>query len=464
MAKKCYLAARNLSGGHVTIYAEYSHARKIKRLPTEVRIPQAQWDNHSRTVIGTGAKSHNKKALDVLETLSAKVQELYLANGCVYPTCAQLTKSLEMRSIELQVEADELPLTEVLTNWMKTKEDWAASTRRNFNTVLHNIEDFEKAHKTTWYLSSLQTEDIRLWQQWLKTAKRGKEQQGYNDQTLHKRVRLLRQFLRQHPAPGVNLADEGAKALHAVMQTTPFVLAQDDLDAIEALPFGLHSRLDKIRDLLVLQAFCGLRWSDLRRLNSRFVTGNFINMPMKKSGAKASRVHIPIFHQARAVLNKYTINGVLSLPAISEQKFNDGIKEVCQQVESLHEEHTQDYRLRGQALERTKLKWEFVTSHTLRRTFITECLNKGFALKEVMSWSGHRTFLAFQKYVGITEQREDSIAEHHERWKAGKQKSAPSSSAPVLAAVEAMLNGNSSFEVRQGLEHLLKQYAGSMQP
>lgn len=464
MDTKTYLAARNASKGSVTIYAEYSHNRKIKRVPTGVRVAQTRWDNTTRSVVGTGATAANKKAQEVLELLKSQVRDLYLVNGSVYPSVDQLTRYQLQRAEVAQAVVTEPPLTQVLTEWMGTKEDWATSTRRNFFTLLYNIEDFERAHKTKWHLSTLQTADVRNWQQWLKKAKQGKEQQGYNDSTLHKRVRLLRQFLRQRPAPGVNLTDDGTKALHAVMQTTPFVLSQEMLDAIEALSLPPLSRLDKVRDVLILQAFCGLRWSDMSRLESRFVLGDFISLPMRKSAAKAVKVHVPLFRQARQVLSKYTTDGKLNLPFFSEQKFNQGIKDVCQLVGALHEVHTQDYRLHGKPLERTKPKWKFVTSHTLRRSFVSLCLDKNFSMKEVMSWSGHTSIAAFQRYVGATAQRSGSIAEFDQRWEADRMSLDTTPATPEPLTVESLLSGRTGMPISDELKRALAQYATSMQP
>lgn len=464
MDTKTYLAARNASKGSVTIYAEYSHNRKLKRVPTGIRVAQANWDNTTRKVISTGATAANKKTQEVLELLKNQVRELYLANGNVSPTVEQLSRHQLQRAEVVQAVATEIPLTQVLTEWMETKEDWAPSTRRNFYTLLYNIQDFEEAHKTTWYLSALQTSDVRVWQQWLKKAKQGKEQLGYNDATLHKRIRLLRQFLRQHPAPGVKLTDDGTKALHAVMQTTPFVLSQEMLDAIESLVLPPLSRLDRLRDVLVLQAFCGLRWSDMSRLETRYVAGDFISLPMKKSAAKAVKVHVPLFRQARQVLAKYTNDGKLNLPTFAEQEFNRGIKDVCQLVEALHEEHTQDYRLHGKPMERTKPKWKFVTSHTLRRSFVSLCLDKNFAVKEVMSWSGHSSLAAFQRYIGSTAQRVGSIAEFDQRWEANRAspRTTPAPSEPMT--MDSLLNGIGGLPISDELKRVLAQYATSMPP
>ena len=463
MNTKTYLAARNPTDTEVTIYAEYSHNRKVKRVPTGERVRLKQWDNITRTVTGTGSAAINKTIHKVLATLEAQVQEIYLENGNVYPTVEQLSRQHTQQATQLHAAVAESPLTDVMVAWMATKEDWAHSTRQNFDTVLANIRDYERAHATTWYLSKLVNEDIRNWQQWLKTAKKGKNQQGYNDQTLHKRVRLLRQFLRQHPAPQVRLDADGAKALHAVMMTTPFVLSQAELDAIEALDLSHDKRLDEVRDLMLLQAFCGLRFSDLSRLTTRHITSTHISIRMQKSGAKAVKVHVPLVNQSRRVVDKYTVNGILSLPIKCSQKFNKGIQAVCRMIPELHEEHTQDRRLRGKSFEHTEPKYKFVTSHTMRRTFVSIWLDKGFSNKEVMSLSGHTSLIAFQRYLGATEQRSDTGKKFDECWNPTKA-TVPSAQEVSLTLspedIQKVLAGHPlSVDARQVLA---AQYAASM--
>jgi integrase len=247
----------------------------------------------------------------------------------------------------------------------------------------------------------------------------GKRQQGYNDSTLHKRVRLLRQFLRNRRAPGIDLQDDDTKALHKLMLTTPVTLSLVEIEALGALDLRHIPRLDRVRDLAILQAFCGLRWSDLTRLETRFIQNGFISIFMKKSASDAIWVHIPVFAQSKRILCKYTnINGTLALPKITDQKFNNYFKEICQLVPALLEEHVQDYRLRGSLMVLRQAKYEYLSSHSLRRTFVTICLDLGFNAQEVMGWSGHKTWAAFQRYIGSTGQRRGAASEHAQRWEA----------------------------------------------
>ena len=44
-------------------------------------------------------------------------------------------------------------------------------------------------------------------------------------------------------------------------------------------------------------------------------------------------------------------------------------------------------------------KWKLVTSHTCRRTFITNNVMRGYNAMEIMRASGHKTYTSFEKYL-----------------------------------------------------------------
>ncbi len=52
--------------------------------------------------------------------------------------------------------------------------------------------------------------------------------------------------------------------------------------------------------------------------------------------------------------------------------------------------------------EEVKKKYEMVSSHTARRTFITICLKKELHPRYIMPISGHRDIKSFDKYIKLT--------------------------------------------------------------
>ena len=48
-----------------------------------------------------------------------------------------------------------------------------------------------------------------------------------------------------------------------------------------------------------------------------------------------------------------------------------------------------------------KPKWEFLSSHCARRTFVTLSLEKGMRAETVMAITGHKSYKTFKKYIKI---------------------------------------------------------------
>jgi integrase len=96
------------------------------------------------------------------------------------------------------------------------------------------------------------------------------------------------------------------------------------------------------------------------------------------------------------ILKKYKDN-YNSLPkALSNQNFNQYIKEVCQKA-GLTE--------KGRLLTFPKKElYECITSHTARRSFATNLYLDGYPTIEIMKITGHKTEKAFMKYIKVSKQ------------------------------------------------------------
>ena len=63
----------------------------------------------------------------------------------------------------------------------------------------------------------------------------------------------------------------------------------------------------------------------------------------------------------------------------------------------------------NEMIEIIKPKYEYISSHTGRRTFATNLLNKGVAAEIVMNFTGHKDYKSFSKYVNIPKRTEMEI-------------------------------------------------------
>jgi len=134
--------------------------------------------------------------------------------------------------------------------------------------------------------------------------------------------------------------------------------------------------------------------------------------------AKKTRavVNVPLSATALTIVNRLLAGELSSIKgnAITNPVLNRFLKELGQlagidsPVEVVH------YR-GGVADISTAPKYEHVTVHTARRTFVTLNLGKGMSAEFVMKLTGHTSYKAFQRYVNLTPQRvAEEFAKFHE--------------------------------------------------
>ena len=111
------------------------------------------------------------------------------------------------------------------------------------------------------------------------------------------------------------------------------------------------------------------------------------------------QVAVPMTKVVENLLSKYNF----TIPKISNQKFNDYLYEVVKQCEGLNIEVKKIAIQGGKKNEINKPKYEFVTSHTARRSFATnEYKLRNLTTREIMSITGHKTEKSFYKYIRET--------------------------------------------------------------
>lgn len=171
-----------------------------------------------------------------------------------------------------------------------------------------------------------------------------------------------------------------------------------------------EANLRKARDMFLLLAWTGCRYSDLNKLTRDHVAvlddGNkYFRLSQQKTG---SRVTIPILPAAEAVLQRYDW---MPPAPISSQKFNPLIREACRRagiddvVTITRSEPVTDARgvTRLETVQVTRPKCEFVSAHTARRSFATNMYRRGMPTITIMAITGHKTEQAFMLYIKATE-------------------------------------------------------------
>ncbi len=196
---------------------------------------------------------------------------------------------------------------------------------------------------------------------------------------------------------------------HKNLDYKKFKVKEDDIEVIyltmdELLHLYNHTfennRLNHVKDFYCFGCFTGLRFSDLKLLKPSNIFENHLKINIKKT--KTIDHKIPLNKYAKAILKKYKETIYEPLPVISSQKFNKYIKECCKIVK-INTPTTITRYIGTKRIDTTVPKHELITSHTARKTFVTNSLILGMKEMIVRNITGHKKEDSFKKYVQIAE-------------------------------------------------------------
>lgn len=152
---------------------------------------------------------------------------------------------------------------------------------------------------------------------------------------------------------------------------------------------------ERVRDVFVLGCYVAQRHSDYSRISKNDIQGNILTIVQQKTN---HRIRIPLHPIAKEIIDKY--DG--KLPNISLTIFNKVIKHLAYKA-----------KIKGKILVRTTKagkkeekyveKWELVSSHTARKSGVTNALRAGVPIEDCMYLAGIKSESVFKKYAGIAD-------------------------------------------------------------
>lgn len=216
-------------------------------------------------------------------------------------------------------------------------------------------------------------------------------------------VAILKSFLNWSTEKGYNKNREYEKFKSKSHDVDIIYLTFDELLRLHNHDFG-NSRLNHAKDFYCLGCFTGLRFSDLSQLKSANITENHISISIQKTQTQNHIIKLNNF--SKEILDKYKGTIYEPLPNISIQKFNDYIKECCEIVE-INQPVTITSYVGTKKLQNTFPKYQLITSHTARKTFITNSLLLGMEPKAIKQIANIKKDEVLNKYMKITEEYTD---------------------------------------------------------
>jgi integrase len=399
-------ATKANKAGDCTVYVEVSvstkgEKKKAVRIPTNIKVNSDSWSPKSQSIIR--GKSHdyykvNQMLIAQKETVTEIIAELSQKGKF------QLSE-IKQRYIERTAPVI-LGFFEIYDAFLAIKDkSMSRNGVKDFKTLKTHLQGFEKFRRNKIILSEIDNvffEKFEIYLSSLKIIEKVKDsdevkEKSFADSTILKNLQTLRIFLNGQHDRGmpINVAYKKykikSKPLPALITLEPdeFRLLLTKLD---------NERLEKVRQLFVLQCSTGLRYSDAVKIRKNHVRNNVIFMNSTKTRQK---LQIPLNENSLEILTMCNFDA--SSITISNQKYNDYIKELCEHVGITQPIMRISYRGNKEIQEPMK-KSEIMSSHHGRRFFITQNLINGVRPEVIMSMTGHVDFRSFKKYIAITDQ------------------------------------------------------------
>jgi len=389
--------------GETPIYLKFLYNGKILKYYVGQSIDTSKWNEKKQRVKNNKLTTADGKHYlnDLLDNLVKECKTAYneaLKDGIPAPETLKEKLIAFMQQNDGKGDKQKVTLFSLAerfkNNEIKHKgQDKSPNTIKTYNTTLEHLKDFVKKEKE--YSRGLDFEDINLdfyykFVSFLKGKKLGQN-------AVSKDVSILKVFMSEAVDLGytTNMTFKHKKFAAPRIDTDAVYLKEDELMTLYNYDFSKNKKLETVRDLFIFGCFVGLRFSDYSTIkpeNIVTIDGDFfIKLITQKTG---ELVIIPCNPVVLEIFEKYKNNPNRLPRAISNQKFNEYIKDACKDAK-LNE-------IGRLATEPLLELHECISSHTARRSFATNLYLDGFPTIDIMKVTGHRTEKAFMKYIRVS--------------------------------------------------------------
>ena len=380
---------------------------------TGLKIPNKRWSSIKSEVLPTKDFNYAKINLD-LKDLDRFVMGEYnedLKTNLTFNSAWLKSKISKFFNRETQIELEDKQV--FFTNYIDSfiEDSKTKKTRNNtlikprtiqhYRTTLAKVKAFEESQGVKLKITDIDLKFHVSFIEFLETK------QNLNPNTIGGYVDDIKLMITNADKRGIEINKEVklSEFYTPTNKTKDIYLKEDEINKIFQHKFDLDY-LDNARDWFIIGLRTGLRISDFLKLSNKNLIDGFIEKNTLKTDFP---VIIPIHDQVQFILDKR--EGKFPRE-ISDQKFNDYIKKVCEEV-GLNEK-VEGARMdeliikkagKKEVIYRKQTglykKYELVSSHICRRSFATNLYGKIDTLT-IMKITGHKTERQFLDYIKIT--------------------------------------------------------------
>lgn len=395
------LHTRPNKSGEVGILIRLTFNGGRVNLSTGYTVSKDKWDEKSQQVKRNCTNSQGYTFAEINDGVAKQksiINKIFKEYGILgrYPLKDEFTEKFKIElGIKQRVDRNLLSYFDEFMELFSTLHTWSDRTKKKYAGIRRKFVLFDAELMIEELNEVKLTELITFLQQYWK-----------NNTTFTKRWRDTFAFF--------NWCNENVYPIHAdvmkrkvklrMAKKTIVYLTADELLRVYNYQFDAqHSSLELARDWFCFSAFTSLRFSDVERLAKKDVHGDYLEITTKKD---SDPVKINLNKYSRAIINKYKKNP-LAGEKVFPHRYNETINKQLKEIGKLCglDEPISKTRFEGSdRIDETKPKYEYLTTHVGRKTFICLALSMGIPPTTVMAWTGHESYDDMKPYIRITDQ------------------------------------------------------------
>ncbi|MDE6559297.1 MAG: site-specific integrase [Muribaculaceae bacterium] len=341
----------------------------------------------------------------MIENIIDKINEVFY-----YFEIQDITPDNYQINYILRENKKDAPLVEAL--WAEFEREginnaaWADNTRKSVHQVINLLKEFRPKLKIN-ELTTTVLNDFILYQQnnrlvdiqYQKRKIKLPEgtNRGYANNVIAKHCNIIRRFLRwavNKQYIGSELLINWKPEVKTIDKPVIFLTWEELMQLYQA---ELTDRVkDEVRDIFCFMCFTSLRYSDAINLKKNQIHSDYLLVVTQKTH---KNIEIDLNKYSSAILEKYADSkGDYALPRQSNRDMNNILKVIAKEV-GLNDTVSISQYYGTQRIDKTVPKYEVISTHCGRRTFVCNALSLGIMPHVVMKWTGHSNLAALKPYM-----------------------------------------------------------------
>jgi len=277
------------------------------------------------------------------------------------------------------------------------KHESKQTSIQKFKVIKSKIEEMEVLRKAPFLIKDVNDNFKNEFVKFYKSK-------NYAQNTMQRELTFIKTFCRHARFLGLETHPQLDSLRLDSMKVEKIYLTFDELNELEKIQKEkLTDSLDNAKDWLIISCYCGQRVSDFMRFTADMIRIENGKKLIEFTQVKTGKIMtVPLHPKVIEVLDK---RGGAFPYAISDQKYNDYIKTVCEIAgltqKIVGSKHLETEPKSGIFRKETGMyrKCDLITSHIGRRSFATNFYGK-IPTTYLIYVTGHSTEVMFLNYIG----------------------------------------------------------------